>query len=156
MAKGSKAQKRANNGGTLPNRELYERMNFLYQSSQFYAQLAQVPASTEQSPHSSNSNTAQSSLLPLSRFYAKEMRTIARKSVLRISPHIKRELCKSCSTPLVPGVSCTKRVKGKKKARRLITTCNFCGSQKRLMANSDSETPHVLFIDRPEHKTIKY
>ncbi|KAJ1723242.1 Ribonuclease P protein subunit p21 [Coemansia erecta] len=154
MAKGSKAQKRANGGGTLPNRELYERMNFLYQSSQFYAQLTQDSASAEQSPSSSESSTAQSSLLPLSRFYAKEMRAVARKSVLRMSPHIKRELCKSCSTPLVPGVSCTKRVKGKKKARRLITTCSFCGSQRRLMANSDPETSRVLFIDRPEHQTI--
>ncbi|KAJ1786059.1 Ribonuclease P protein subunit p21, partial [Coemansia sp. RSA 2399] len=88
-------------------------MNFLYQSSRFFAHL---------SPQPTSSDSSSSPMLPAARFFAKEMRQVARKSVLRISPHIKREICKSCASPLVPGVSCTTRVKGHKKGRRVVTT----------------------------------
>ncbi|KAJ2612351.1 hypothetical protein H4S08_002735 [Coemansia sp. RSA 1365] len=63
-------------------------------------------------------------LLPLARFYTKEMRQMARKSVLRVSPHVKREICKICSTPLMPGVSCTIRIKGKAHGKRLPKKTN--------------------------------
>ncbi|KAJ2854622.1 Ribonuclease P protein subunit p21, partial [Coemansia asiatica] len=129
---GKKAQK--DQGGSLPNREIFERMNFLYQSSRFFATLAHAPTAE----HSNQPPTpvSSSSTMPLARFYMKEMRQVARKSVLRLSPHIKREMCQICSSPLVPGVSCKKRVKGKGNCRRLITTCMYCGGQKRIMANS--------------------
>ncbi|KAJ2090116.1 Ribonuclease P protein subunit p21 [Coemansia sp. RSA 1813] len=89
-------------------------------------------------------------MLPVARFYTKEMRQVARKSVLRISPHIKREICKSCASPLVPGVSCSTRVKGHKKGRRVITTCLYCGCQRRLMADPQ----HELFVDKEIHGTL--
>ncbi|PIA19766.1 Rpr2-domain-containing protein [Coemansia reversa NRRL 1564] len=168
MGKGRRGQK----SGSLPNRELYERMNFLYQSSQFFATHCQSIHSVEsteklcsESPPLSSSVAAEAvvssniasdmhsistPLLPLARFYTKEMRQMARKSVLRVSPHVKREICKICSTPLMPGVSCTIRIKGKAHGKRVITTCTYCGSQKRLMANSD----HTLFVDKPDHGTI--
>ncbi|KAJ1931844.1 Ribonuclease P protein subunit p21, partial [Linderina pennispora] len=110
--------------GVLPQRETYERMNFLYQSAQFYAQLSQ------------NSNP-ETSLLPLARFYSKEMRSIARKSVSRLSPHVKRGICKVCSTPLLPGISCTKRASRGAKRPRVTTTCTYCGTHKSLPSNPD-------------------
>ncbi|KAI7834011.1 RNAse P Rpr2/Rpp21/SNM1 subunit domain-containing protein [Kickxella alabastrina] len=200
MVKGSKPPRGGT--GTLPNRELFERMNFLYQSSQFFASLSgNVCTSSSQRSRASdkaseneptNNNTdetlntqksqtvglekpictiamansqecknssktdilMQQPLLPLARFYSKEMKMVARKSVLRMSPHLRRDMCKVCSTPLLPGVSCKKRVKGKGNGRRLITTCNYCGTQTRIMTNSGPDSQHVLFVDRPEHTTI--
>ncbi|KAJ2314806.1 Ribonuclease P protein subunit p21 [Coemansia sp. RSA 2610] len=106
------------------------------------------------SARNANLTVAQSSssgsLQPLARFLTKEMRLVARKSVLRLSPHVKHSHCRACSTVLQAGVSCTVRVKGKKNGRRVITTCLFCGAQTRTMANPN----HQLFVDKPEHTTI--
>ncbi|KAJ2819624.1 hypothetical protein IWW50_005392, partial [Coemansia erecta] len=79
-----------------------------------------------------------------------EMRLVARKSVLRLSPHVKRGLCKVCNSPQLPGVSCRVRVKGSGHAKRVSTTCTYCGSQTRVMASAK----HTLFVDRPEHTTL--
>ncbi|KAJ2458807.1 Ribonuclease P protein subunit p21 [Coemansia sp. RSA 2424] len=173
MARGGKDGK--DRAGGLPNRDTFERMNFLLQSSQFYATLPiaaatpNEPASTLALPNvkesesgepaardsgssgdSSSGATPQATMMPLARFFAKEMRLVSRKSVLRMSPHVKREFCKVCQTPLLPGVSSATRVKGQKRSRRVITTCQYCGNQTRLFVNND----HVLFVDRPEHGTI--
>ncbi|KAI9505312.1 Ribonuclease P protein subunit p21 [Coemansia spiralis] len=143
--------------GNLPNRELYERMNFLYQSSQFFSQLLPSSSSNVQTADNDSSNLKlaqqhqqQKSLLPISRFYSKEMRQVARKSVLRLSPHVKREICKACASPLVPGVSSTVRIKGHNRGRRVVTTCNCCGWQRRLIVDPG----HELFIDKEEHGTL--
>ncbi|KAJ2720424.1 Ribonuclease P protein subunit p21 [Coemansia sp. Benny D115] len=159
MAKGDKGPK----SGTLPNRELYERMNFLFQTSQFLAALAGNANKDTTSQQASDTDAAavvaaadrQASLIPLARFYSKEMRTIARKSVLRMSPHMRREICRVCATPLLPGVSCIKRVKGKGHGRRVVTTCTYCGNSARLMVGETAENPHVLFVDQPQHATIE-
>ncbi|KAJ2085395.1 Ribonuclease P protein subunit p21 [Coemansia sp. S100] len=177
MARGSKDGKdRGRGAGNLPNREAFERMNFLLQSAQFYATLPATNAaaaaavtteatakgkeSDESTTLDNDSNGGSSSgalpprtsatMMPLARFYAKEMRLVSHKSVLRMSPHVKRSICKVCLTPLLPGISSMTRVKGQKRGRRVITTCNYCQSQTRLFVNDD----HVLFVDRPEHGTI--
>ncbi|KAJ2777161.1 Ribonuclease P protein subunit p21 [Coemansia javaensis] len=170
---------KAPQSGMLPSRELYQRMNFLLQSSQFAASLGarlgargssskaptagedpaagEAPTAEAAAPavsaagHGDNGGERGALLLPAARFYAREMRQIARKAVLRLSPHVKRGICGACSTPLLPGVSCAVRVKGRNRGRRVITTCTYCGAQSRIvMANPD----HQLFVDKPEHGTI--
>ncbi|KAJ2882511.1 Ribonuclease P protein subunit p21 [Coemansia aciculifera] len=174
MARGSKDGKdRGRGAGNLPNREAFERMNFLLQSAQFYATLpttnaeaAVTAVATAKGKDSDDSTTldndssggsssgappqTSATMMPLARFYAKEMRLVSRKSVLRMSPHVKRSMCKVCLTPLLPGISSMTRVKGQRRSRRVITTCNYCQAQNRLFVNDD----HVLFVDRPEHGTI--
>ncbi|KAJ2058636.1 Ribonuclease P protein subunit p21 [Coemansia sp. S146] len=174
MARGSKDGKdRGRGAGNLPNREAFERMNFLLQSAQFYATLpttnaaaAVTAVATAKGKESDDSTTldndssgggssgtppqTSATMMPLARFYAKEMRLVSRKSVLRMSPHVKRSMCKVCLTPLLPGISSMTRVKGQKRSRRVITTCNYCQAQNRLFVNDN----HVLFVDRPEHGTI--
>ncbi|KAJ2746914.1 Ribonuclease P protein subunit p21 [Coemansia sp. BCRC 34301] len=161
MARGGKDGK--DRGGGLPNREAFERMNFLLQSSQFFAALpiavssepAAATAKKKESDgpetrDSSSGATLQTTMMPLARLYAKDMKLVSRKCVLRMSPHIKRGICKVCQSPLLPGISSTTRVKGQKRSRRVITTCQYCGNQTRLFINNN----HVLFVDRPEHGII--
>ncbi|KAJ2672616.1 hypothetical protein IWW42_002770 [Coemansia sp. RSA 1085] len=149
------------NGGGLPNRELFQRMNFLYQSAQFLASTTTANSSNGSSDNGTNSSDAVAkcvadnrSLLPLARFFTKEMRQVARKSVLRLSPHIKRDLCKACGSPQQPGISCTVRVKGKGKSQRTITTCMYCGWQRRLFVAGSSDGQAQLFVDQPQHTTV--
>lgn len=143
-----KQKKKGRNSGSgtssMPNRETFERMNFLYQASQFYA-------SMQPSSSSKNSNQDTASLLPLARVYNRDLRLVARKSVLRMTPHIKREICKVCATPLIPGVSSKVRVKGKENKQKYVSTnCAYCGWHKKLPVDSK----YTLFVDKPEHATI--
>jgi len=71
------------------------------------------------------------------------MRSVAKKSVMRLGPQIKRTICKRCDTLLVPGVSCENRIenasKGGKKswADVLVVECMACGTVKRFPVGMD-------------------
>jgi ribonuclease P protein subunit RPR2 len=75
--------------------------------------------------------------LPLSRHLLSNLRTISHKGQIRLSPSIKRSICKKCESLLIPGSSSTHRVdnqsRGGKKpwADVLVVRCNACGTEKR-------------------------
>jgi ribonuclease P protein subunit RPR2 len=108
----------ANSRPFVPNSHLYARINFLYQSAQLLSQ-----------PRTPNA--------PLSRFYISTARTVAKKSVLRLSPSLKRTICKRCDLLLVPGATSTHRVENSSRGGRkpwadvLVVECNACGAVKR-------------------------
>ncbi|PKC60239.1 Rpr2-domain-containing protein [Rhizophagus irregularis] len=74
----------------IQHREIYQRMNFLYQAA-----------------------TLMTTITSLGRFYINTMKTIGTKQVLRIDPSIKRTICKRCETILLPGVTSKVRIKCK-------------------------------------------
>lgn len=61
------------------------------------------------------------------------MKSIARKLVIRLDPSIKRVICKSCDSLLIPGVSCTHRLRGRRE-KHVTVTCLSCGMTKRFLA----------------------
>jgi len=65
----------------------------------------------------------------ISRFMVSCMKTISRKTVVPLDPTIKRTLCKTCHTILVPGVTSHVRVKGSATHGHTVsTTCLHCKS----------------------------
>lgn len=106
-----------------PNFHLHARLSHLYQASTVLA----APTEGRDAPVSPS----------LSRFFLQNLRAIAKKSVMRLDPSIKRTICKRCDSLLVPGVSSTTRIenpsKGGKKpwADVLVVECNACGAVKR-------------------------
>ncbi|KAJ3333787.1 Ribonuclease P protein subunit p21 [Blyttiomyces sp. JEL0837] len=78
----------------------------------------------------------------MSRFYASNMKRVARRLVLRLDPQVKRSICKCCEVVLVPGV--TSHVEIKEKPELLTElSCLFCGMRRRLPCRPD----HVLFTE---------
>eukprot|EP00124_Ichthyophonus_hoferi_P004967 Ihof_evm3s627 gene=Ihof_evmTU3s627 len=112
-------------GFSLPNKEAYERMNYLYQAAQFALLSADHPN------------------VPLARHYCITLKNIAKRLVLRIDPTVKRTICKRCNCLLAPGVTSTVRVQSKPRTH-LVITCNECGFLRRYNT-SDS---HQLWTDR--------
>lgn len=112
-----------------PNFHLHARLSHLYQASTVLA----APTEAGDAPVSP----------ALSRFYLQNLRAIAKKSVMRLDPSIKRTICKRCDSLLVPGVSSTHRIenpsKGGKKswADVLVVECNACGAVKRFPVGID-------------------
>uniref|UniRef100_A0A060T7X8 ARAD1D05874p n=1 Tax=Blastobotrys adeninivorans TaxID=409370 RepID=A0A060T7X8_BLAAD len=84
---------------------------------------------------------------PLARAYGYTLKSVAKKNVLRLSPHIKRSLCKKCSQLLIPGVSCSVRVQGEGKGQTLVVACQ-CGKRKNFQVGKDPN--YVPWFDRTE------
>ncbi|CBX92942.1 hypothetical protein IAQ61_008678 [Plenodomus lingam] len=126
----------------IPNRHLHARTTFLYQAAT-YLTLQTIegrgiksPIAVEKSvvdddaslPHSHSAVALQ---------LGSDLQQVSRKAQLRLAVDLKRTMCKSCNTILVPGQTATQRIentsKGGKKPRAdvLVLQCCYCGSKKR-------------------------
>ncbi|XP_051009578.1 E3 ubiquitin-protein ligase TRIM39 isoform X4 [Acomys russatus] len=113
--------------GPVKDREAFQRLSFLYQAA--HCVLAQNPE-----------NQA------LARFYCHTEKTIARRLVLRQDPSVKRTLCRSCFSLLIPGLTCTQRQRRRKGQRWTVQTCLTCHRSQRFL----NDPKHLLWGDRPE------
>ncbi|KAK9322534.1 RNAse P Rpr2/Rpp21/SNM1 subunit domain-containing protein [Lipomyces orientalis] len=145
MAK-AKAKTSAGLTKSLKNRDQYLRTSFLYQASVLMANSAST------SPDLAESAT--SATAPLSRFYASQMKSVARKGVIRLDPNIKRSICKRCDTVLIPGRTCAIAIENGSvntvpHADVLTHTCKVCGGQKRFPVGQNRD--FLVFTERPDH-----
>ncbi|XP_002131371.2 ribonuclease P protein subunit p21 [Ciona intestinalis] len=120
-------KKKGNQSGShLQKKDVYQRLNYLYQAAHFA--ISMQPVNKE-----------------LSKYYTRTMKTLAQKNVVRLHPHVKRTICKHCDLLLIPGVTCTYRNKGKPK--QTVVTCQGCGTFRRYLLNIDNK----LWHDKPEN-----
>lgn len=92
------------------------------------------------------------------RKFITDLRAVAQKSQIRISPTIKRTICKYCDTLLVDGDTCSftveNRSKGGKKpwADVLVIKCHTCGRAKRfpVHAQRQKRRPYRASVDPKE------
>ncbi|KAG0128310.1 ribonuclease P protein subunit RPR2 [Tuber indicum] len=109
-------KKPANSAQAPPRPHLFARLNYLHQSAHLLL--------TSGSPN-------------LSRNLVSTARTVAKKTVIRFDPSVKRTWCKRCDAVLVPGVSCEHRVENLSRGGRkawadvLVVRCWGCGCLKR-------------------------
>lgn len=101
------------------------RINYLYQLSKTVA---------EQCPG-------------LSSTYNSILKGLSQKSLLKLDPDMKRNICKGCNTMLIPGKTVICRTIKKSKGA-IKWTCIFCGKSKMFRKNKDycmwSENPNFL------------
>ncbi|KAL4262561.1 Rpr2-domain-containing protein [Pleurotus pulmonarius] len=126
MAKKGKA------GGTnpqaVPNRDIIQRMNFLYQASSY---LNSIPSHSDS--HETTPNRIQSE--DISSRYIGMMKTVGQKTLVKIDPTVKRTLCKGCNTVLQPGINTTVRITKLSSHGHAVTyTCNRCKTSRRIPA----------------------
>lgn len=147
--------------GTVPNRHVYTRISFLYQASAYLARtgkqgsyttshgpVADASVDTEASVVE-NANRTQDRTSPtqddkaitasqnMSRRLLTDIRAIAQKSVIRVSPDLKRSMCKYCDALLVEGQTSSTAIENKSKGGKkpwadvLVVKCHACGGEKR-------------------------
>lgn len=68
---------------------------------------------------------ATGSLSP-SRHYIKSMLEIGRKTMTRLTPQMKKSICKKCFIPLIPGGTCKNSIKRGKNHKWLRIKCLSC------------------------------
>ncbi|KAK9468340.1 RNAse P Rpr2/Rpp21/SNM1 subunit domain-containing protein [Lipomyces arxii] len=147
MAKKQKGQKGQSSAAavvkSIKNKDQYLRISFLYQAAQLMANTSRTSAELTSAP------TA-----PLSRFYASQMRSVARKNVIRLDPSIKRTVCKRCDSVLIPGSTCAVAIENESRdkvahADVLTHTCMVCGGQKRYPVGMDRN--YEVFTERGDN-----
>jgi len=118
----------------ITNKILYSRVSYLYQAAAYLAQKASEPANAG----TKQTGNAFDPALSASRHLLSEVRTVAQKSTLRISPVIKHTICKRCNTLLLEGTTCDVEIENKSKGGKkewadvLVRTCKKCNLKKRI------------------------
>ncbi|XP_046739555.1 ribonuclease P protein subunit p21 isoform X2 [Diprion similis] len=106
-------------------KDVLERMNYLYQASHLMAIQSKNPVAAS--------------------YYGNIMLGCAKKAVLRMSPDVKRTICKRCQLPLIPGD--TARVRLVSKPMKLVKwTCLTCGATRKF----PTKKGYKLWADQPE------
>ncbi|XP_053613530.1 uncharacterized protein Rpp21 [Plodia interpunctella] len=106
--------------------DAFQRINFLYQASKYIS---------EKNP-------------ALSSYYGNLIVNVAKKSVLKIHPDIKRQLCKKCRCILILNSTAKLKMKSKKKSKIMEWTCKACGTRRTFPACKDKD--HSLWVEKSE------
>ena len=75
-------------------------------------------------------------LSPVATHLAHTLRCVCSKTVRRLSPHIKRNLCRRCCAVLLPGVTCHIRSRGRRNPA-VLQRCVQCGHSRRIVCVKD-------------------
>ncbi|KAI0645803.1 RNAse P Rpr2/Rpp21/SNM1 subunit domain-containing protein [Trametes meyenii] len=151
MGKKNKDQEPTANLNSVANRDIVQRINFLYQASTYLNSLSQsLPPTTEdvKQPPAAKYNGSMRrkgkkktalrhphDTSELSRSYINTMRIVGQKTMVRMDPSIKRTLCKGCDAVLLPGSTATVRIKTlPSHGQAVIYTCLTCNISRRIPA----------------------
>ncbi|KAF2131176.1 Rpr2-domain-containing protein, partial [Dothidotthia symphoricarpi CBS 119687] len=128
----------------IPNKHLHARTTFLYQAAAYLtlqtaSKHAQSAASDTEHAHGTEQTKSRSqNHSPLALQLGSDLHSVSRKGQLRLAVDLKRSMCKSCNTILIPGRTATQLIEnhsknGKKPwADVLVIECKLCGGKKRL------------------------
>ncbi|KAK0464735.1 RNAse P Rpr2/Rpp21/SNM1 subunit domain-containing protein [Desarmillaria tabescens] len=123
MAKKSKDE--APNPNNVPNRDIIQRLHFLYQAS-VYLDGVSPPQKKKQK---------RVTISDLSRSYVSSMKIVGQKTTVNMDPSVKRTICKGCDTVLVPGSTVSIRVKkSRSRGHLMVYTCTRCKTSRRIPA----------------------
>ncbi|KAG5641266.1 hypothetical protein DXG03_005589 [Asterophora parasitica] len=158
MAK--KGKDDAPTASSVANRDIIQRLNFLYQASVYLSTLPSAPSSSDStSLLSSNGSNAHATTddnkvtkgmkgmkdakaakrtvtaRDLSRTYIDTMKIVGQKTTVKIDPAVKRTLCKGCNLTLIPGSTASVRVKKSPvHGHTMVYTCTACNTSRRIPA----------------------
>ncbi|KAI0305623.1 Rpr2-domain-containing protein [Multifurca ochricompacta] len=148
---GKKNKDEAPNPSSVLNRDILQRLNFLYQASVYLESISRqcddesIKPSGSSTMKKAGSPTQFSSALStlgtpktrkrhreqhrgrvvqaadIGHGYVRAMRLIGKKTTVKMDPSVKRTLCKGCDTVLIPGLSVTVRIKSSDNHRHLVT-----------------------------------
>ncbi|KAH9839226.1 Rpr2-domain-containing protein [Rhodofomes roseus] len=146
MAKKNKGQEPTATLQSVTNRDILQRLNFLYQASAYLNTIAPHAATTKPEGKRATNHAAREELRrkkrhpattsDLSRNYVASMKAISQKATVKMDPTIKRTICQKCNTVLIPGVTEEVRVRGSRIHGNLVTyACTACGFVRRIPAH---------------------
>jgi ribonuclease P protein subunit RPR2 len=161
----------------VPNRHTHSRMAFLFQAANYLANIPPPSCSAAVAPAVGDQAVSYSTSLQTEpndtdcptngtnpglsgpsvqhrigfpAYYGSHLLTITRKSQAKLSTHVKRSLCKVCSSLLIPGKTSSARIENKSRGGKkpwadvLVVECLSCGSSKRFPVGAKRQTKKKL------------
>lgn len=127
------------------NDDALQRLNYLYQAANYMA-LAGARSGKSAQGSNPNSGACAKNGVGMSRYYCRQLKFLAERSVSRVDPSVKRTICKRCHVALFPGVTANycaveesqflKQPEGNLVGvRRLVIECKACASKKTILCN---------------------
>ena len=123
----------------VPNKHLHARTSFLYQAASYLTLQSSVNVKEAESSGAVPSEPDRlQQLSPLALQLGSDLHTVSRKAQLRLSIDLKRSMCKSCNTILVPGHTAAQTIENESKggskpwADVVVVSCKVCGSKRRI------------------------
>lgn len=109
MAKKSKDE--APNPHNVSNRDIIQRLNFLYQAG-VYMNTISPPTSEHSIKQTKKRRTVKKATTrDLAKAYISCMKAVGQKTTVKLDPAVKRTICRGCDMVLVPGSTASVRVK---------------------------------------------
>ncbi|KAK0485346.1 RNAse P Rpr2/Rpp21/SNM1 subunit domain-containing protein [Armillaria luteobubalina] len=126
-----KAKDDTPNVNSVPNKDIIQRLNYLYQAS-----MSLNGVTSQSSPRRKRVTTSDS------RSYVSSMKVVGQKTVVKMDPSVKRTICKGCNTILVPGSTVTIRAnKSASHGHVMAYTCAHCKTTRRIPASPAEKGP---------------
>lgn len=97
----------------------------------------------------------------LSRVLAKDLRSVAMKSQIRLSTVVKHSICKNCHTVLQEGSTCTKEVENRSKGGKKpwadvnLVKCLTCGLASRFPVAAKRQKRKTLRVESTESTVVE-
>lgn len=166
----------------VPNKPSYCRLSFMYQAATFLAAVSadQGQASDQAASqktdadihmeiggedvdhsHADKDRRAATQTRNMSHRMLADFRSVSLKSQIRVSPAIKRTICKFCDTLLVEGQTCTSTVENTSKGGRkpwadvLVMTCHTCHHSKRFPVNAPRQQRRPFRVAKASQQGAK-
>ncbi|KAK6459025.1 RNAse P Rpr2/Rpp21/SNM1 subunit domain-containing protein [Scheffersomyces xylosifermentans] len=117
----------------IPHKDNYARVTYLYQAANLFSASPKYEV--------------------LSRGLARTLDLVSKKTVLKLSPELKRTLCKKCNSVLIPGLSVSIYIENLSKSKAphndsLIHKCLKCHEIKRFPVGKNRA--YVVFAERDD------
>jgi ribonuclease P protein subunit RPR2 len=128
----------------IPNKHLHARSTFLYQATTYLCLQTTIHDNEATTDVTEGAQTASydghkiQKHSPLALQLGSDLQQVSRKGQLRLAVDLKRSICKSCNTVLIPGRTATQTIENLSRGGRkpwadvLVIACNLCGGKKRL------------------------
>ncbi|TFK66529.1 Rpr2-domain-containing protein [Pluteus cervinus] len=123
------------------NRDIMQRLNYLYQASVYLSNISppSTPTSVAQEDASHKPRKKRVTTKDLAKSYVSTMRTAGLKTTVKMDPGVKRTLCQGCNIVMIPGSTVRIRVKSSSShGHRITYTCTECQKSRCIPA-----PPHI-------------
>jgi ribonuclease P protein subunit RPR2 len=151
---------------SVKSRHVYSRLSFLYQAATHFTQRQPEPVASEIQGvgHASDKSTPPRKAPRydgMARMLATDLRTIALKMQLRLSPAMKSKVCRYCDTILVEGTTCSVVMENKSKGGKkpwadvMVWKCESCGREKRYPVNAKRQPKRSRRQSGQENLAVK-
>ncbi|OSX66023.1 hypothetical protein POSPLADRAFT_1133002 [Postia placenta MAD-698-R-SB12] len=148
MAKKNKGQDSTVTINGVANRDILQRLNFLYQASTYLNSIAPHPTDEpitnymgepltckERKTEMRRQQRHPATTSDLSRSYVKSMKIIGQKATVRMDPSVKRTICKKCNTVMVSGTTADVRIRTSPVHGHVVCyICKSCSTSRRIPA----------------------